>query len=221
MLKKILESLGFVPFPKEPCLFLYRTGVDWILLAVYVDDLLSIASNDQLDIWLVQKMKSHLGEDYKDLGRATLVLGITVERSLVAGVRIVKLSQPVLVREILNKYDFVDKIVDSPYGKGVELLKPLELGKANPAFRTLLASIVGSLNYLASGTYPQFAWVCHRISSVMHSPPPEALVCAKRVLQYLNTDPNSGIEFRTSEPPISLFQAGVGVSPGDFQHLRI
>ena len=75
---EIVTSMGFVENKVDPCIYLKVSGSKFIILVLYVDDILLASSSCDLLV----ETKSMLSKcfDMKDLGEASFVLGIEIRR---------------------------------------------------------------------------------------------------------------------------------------------
>ena len=74
----LTSGLKFVSSPHEPCLYIFRTAEVFLVIILYVDDLL-IAGNDKSNILRVKDKLLHHCK-MKDLGPVKEFLGIQVTR---------------------------------------------------------------------------------------------------------------------------------------------
>jgi hypothetical protein len=88
-----------------PCIYIYRTGHVFAMIALYVDDI-PAACNDAT--WFASS-KAQLGARFKikdDLGDLSQVLGMHITRD--RSTRIIFLGKPKYLRDILAKYGMSD-----------------------------------------------------------------------------------------------------------------
>ena len=73
---RIITSFGFSENPVDHCIYLKVSGSKFIILILYVDDIL-LASND---LGIIHETKEYLKNnfDMKDMGEATFVIGIEI-----------------------------------------------------------------------------------------------------------------------------------------------
>ena len=88
----------------------------------------------------------------KDLGEASVILGIKITRSKEG----ISLNQSQYIEKILKKYDYFDcKPTSTPYDPCVKLFKNIGEGIR----QTEYASIIGSLRYATDCTRPDITYV--------------------------------------------------------------
>ena len=100
MIDEYLRSAGYKPSTADTCIYIKQEGERYVLLAIYVDDIL-IASNNTS---MLQKEKVQLSEkfDVVDQGEAHYILGIPIKRNRSAGT--MSLSQPMYIENILKRF---------------------------------------------------------------------------------------------------------------------
>ena len=70
--------MGFVENKVDQCIYLQISGSKFIILVLYIDDIL-LASNNS-DLLVEAKNMLYISFDMKDLGEASFVLGIEIHR---------------------------------------------------------------------------------------------------------------------------------------------
>lgn len=102
---EVISSFGFVENPVDQCIYLKTSGSKFILLILYVDDILLTSSN----IGLLHEIKKFLSKNFemKDLGETYFVIGIEFKRDRARG--ILGLSQKTYIEKVLK--DLACKIV--------------------------------------------------------------------------------------------------------------
>jgi hypothetical protein len=100
LLRSWLVDHGWQQRVSDPCIYIFRTGHVFAMIALYVDDILA-ACNDAA--WLAS-FKAQLGAQFKtkDLGDLSQLLGMHITRDRSA--RTVSLDQSKYLRDILAKY---------------------------------------------------------------------------------------------------------------------
>ena len=119
------------------------------IICLYVDDLFIFGSNIQT----INEVKSLLCNnfDMKDLGEASVILGIKITRSEQG----ISLDQSHYVEKILKKYNYFDcKLGCTPYDPSVKLFK----NTGESVRQTKYASIIGNLRYVTDYTRSDIAY---------------------------------------------------------------
>lgn len=198
---KLVES-GYVQLQNEPCLFLRQGGDGLVLLAIYVDDI-TIAAKTLLGIESAKAMlSSHF--EMTDLGEVGTILGLAVEKG--ASGAEYRVNQDHYVKDLVYKARLEDaRSHKTPMELGLSLLSREESEPAAP--QTAYRSIVGGLMYAATLTRPDICFATNVVSRFMSDPSLTHLKAAKRVLQYLKTQPKFAITYRqvSSEIAITIY----------------
>ncbi|WJZ95165.1 hypothetical protein VitviT2T_013955 [Vitis vinifera] len=97
---QVITSFGFKENTVDQCIYLKFSGSKFIILVLYVDDILLASS----DVGLLHETKRFLSSkfDMKDLGDASFVLGIQIYRDRPRG--ILGLSQKAYIDKVLSKF---------------------------------------------------------------------------------------------------------------------
>ena len=184
-----LVEFGFVQSKADYSLFTRQQGEAFIVLLVYVDDVL-IASNDQnrvedFKVLLDQKFK------LKDLGELRYFLGLEVARTDKG----VSLCQRKYALEILEDAGLLGcKSSKVPIDQTLKLSKfDGELLDDPSQYRRL----VGRLFYLII-TRPDITFAVHKLSQFMARPQKPHHAAALKVLHYLKNEPGKGVFFSAS-----------------------
>ena len=185
-----------------PCIFIKKTKLGFVILAVYVDDINLIGTPEE-----VQKAIEYLKKEFemKDLGKTKLCLGLQIEH-LADGVfiyqsayteKILKrfymdkahpLSTPMIVRSLeVNKDPF------RPPEENEELLGP----------EVPYLSAIGALMYLANATRPDIAFSVNFLARYSSSPTRRHWNGVKHILRYLKGTIDLGL-FYTNKGCVDL-----------------
>ena len=177
-----------------PCIFMKRSGNEFVIIAVYVDDLNIIRTPEEL-----QKAVNILKEEFemKDLGRTKFCLGLQIEH-LKNGIfvhqenyiaKVLKrfymdkshpLSTPMVVRSLdVNKDPF------RPRENDEELLGP----------EVPYLSAIGALMYLAGHTRPDISFAVNLLARYSSSPTRRHWNGIKHILRYLRGTMDMGLFF--------------------------
>jgi len=187
-LKRELEAHNFTESTADPGLYTFASDTGLAYILVYVDDVLIAAKH--MDT--INKVKSILMApfDARDMGEATLFLGITIERN--RGNKTIKLSQERLATDIVNKFNMAEaKGRQLPITPGIRLSK--YEGEALDTNKWPYAAVVGSLLYLSICTRPDIAQAVGVLSKYMASPTTVHWQVAKGLLRYVASTAAHGI----------------------------
>ncbi|RZB51814.1 Retrovirus-related Pol polyprotein from transposon TNT 1-94 [Glycine soja] len=125
----------------------------------------------------------------KDLGEASVILGIKITRSKEG----ISLDQSHYIEKILKKYDYFDcKPASTPYDPSVKLFKNTGEGIR----QTEYASIIGSLRYATDCTRPDIAYAVGLSCRFTSRPSMEHWHAIERVMRYLKRTINLGLHYK-------------------------
>ncbi|KAH9781008.1 Integrase catalytic domain-containing protein [Citrus sinensis] len=188
----MMQLDGFVETDREnmenvvdQCIYLRVSGSKYIILVLYVDDIL-LAANDTNFLLETKQMLSY-SFDMKDLGEAHFVLGIEILRDISRG--ILGLSQKTYIVRILKRFNLQFCAPGkAPISKGDKISKSQcpdnDVDKAR--MQTVpYASVVGSLMYAQVCTCPDIAFPVGVLGRYLSNPGYEHWKAAKKVLRYL------------------------------------
>ncbi|CAH9115649.1 unnamed protein product [Cuscuta europaea] len=177
---------GFKINESDKCVYVKSTVDGYVILCLYVDDILIMGSNNQM----INSTKSMLNSkfDMKDMGLADLILGIKIIR----GPDGLTLSQSHYVDKILTKFNKDDyQEARTPLDKNTHLTK----NRGECISQVEYARIIGSLMYLMSCTRPDIAFVVSKLSRYTSNPGDEHWKAIVRVLRYLRKTQNLGLHY--------------------------
>ena len=155
-----ITSYGFSMTEGDRCIYFKIVGDKFILLSLYVDDIL-ISSNDKS---MLLEVKSWLSSkfDMKDMGNASYVLGVEIHRD--RGNRTLGLSQKAYLNTVLKRFSMENyKPAHVPIVKGIKLSE--EMSAKTPEEEEKMSNIsyssaLGSLMYAMLFTRPD---LCHAV----------------------------------------------------------
>ncbi len=163
----------------DPCTYILREGDDFVIVTVWVDDLLLFATLDRL----IERTKAGLEAEWEltDLGKPVKIVGIEIE----LGDHFVTISQRRYLENILRK-EGMEKAnpVGTPLDPGVTL-EPNPDGNVGD-WSNSYARLIGELQFLANATRPDIAFTISRLSSYTANPTMQHISVLKRVLHYLS-----------------------------------
>ena len=154
-----MRSTGYIRCQADHCCYVRQLDSSYIILLLYVDDMLIAGAN----IDEINNLKKQMSEHFamKDLGAAKQILGIRIVRDRVRGT--LRLSQAEYVKKVLNRFNMDNaKSVGTPLGSHFRLSKdqaPKSEEEQDHMSKISYASAIGSLTY---------AMVCTR-SDIAHA----------------------------------------------------
>jgi transposase InsO family protein len=178
-------DMGFTVLSADTCVYQLRKANLYILVALYVDDLLLVSNS----LEGLSALKRDLSRRFSmtDLGEAHYILGIQIDRNRAA--RILSISQREYVHKVLQRFGMMDcKPVTTPLATNVHLTKadsPLPHMAPDTAFIRQYQSAVGALMYAMMGTRPDLAFAVASLSQFSSNPGQPHWEAIKHVLRYM------------------------------------
>ena len=172
----VMITSGFKINECDKCVYVKNTENEYVIVCLYVDDMLIVGSNDKM----IKSTKNMLNSkfDMKDMGMADVILGIKITRTSDGLI----LSQSHYVDNILGKFDKDNSgVVRTP----IDLSLKLSKNKGESISQIEYSRIIGSLMYLMSCTRPDIAYAVSKLSRYTSNPGKEHWIAINRVLKYL------------------------------------
>jgi Reverse transcriptase (RNA-dependent DNA polymerase) len=166
-------------------LYIKQTSEYLLLVLLYVDDLIILASLFAKLAWL--KSKLNVEFEMTDLGELKYCLGVEFERDRKA--RTITMSQKKYIEEVLKRFNMEEcKPIGTPLDVNVKLLK-----LSDEEFTELQGEMegvpykagVGSLMYAMVGTRADLAFPVSMVSQFMSKAGPAHWSAVKRIMRYL------------------------------------
>ncbi|CAM8972604.1 unnamed protein product [Rhodiola kirilowii] len=186
-----LLEFGFQQSLNDYSLFTLQEGTDFIILLVYVDDVLFIGTS----LVLIDNIKAFIHDNFKikDLGTLKYFLGLEVARNSIG----LFLHQRKYAMDLLTDQDMLDC---KPAKTPLPIKHQLSLSTASTIKDPMLyRKLVGKLIYLTI-TRPDLAHSVHILSQYMSVPTSDHLKAAHRLLRYIKGASSQGMFFSASSP---------------------
>ena len=179
-----MSEVGFKRCGSDFCCYLRRSGDVYIILVIYVDDML-LASSSMKEI---KSLKSKLSKRFemKDLGPAKQILGMKIVRKDGN----LRLNQRRYLEKVLNRFNCCSskRRTDLPLGADFKLSKlqsPKTVVEQDVMKNVPYASLVGSLMYAMICTRPDLSHAVGAVSRYMANPGKEHWRAVKWILKYV------------------------------------
>ena len=201
-----LKSHSFTALDTDQCIYIRRQHSTFILISLYVDDLL-IACNRLAEL---KQFKQQLTREFdvEDLGEASFVLGVEIIRDRAN--RTLTIRQGAYTRALLQRHGMEDcNAVAHPMIEGAKL-RQFD-GQATDSDIKEYQSMIGGIMWAAVCTRPDIAFAAAaRLSQYASNPSKEHRQAVIRVLRYLKGTPDQGITYRgiepiTAQPPLLAY----------------
>jgi hypothetical protein len=188
-LKKFLLEHGYVMGSVDKTLFTLNHDTDFLLVQIYVDDIIFGDSSHTLVFRFQEMMESEF--QMSMMGELTFFLGIQVKQTKQSTF----MHQAKYTNDLMKKYNMAElKPVSTPMSS-VASLSPDEDGKAMD--QTEYRSMIGSLMYLTA-TRPDIQFIVGLCARFHASPHSSHRMTVQRVFRYLKHTPEFGIWYSTS-----------------------
>jgi len=190
---------GFTRCQADHCCYVKRYDNSYIILLLYVDDMLIAGSS----IEKINELKRRLSEQFamKDLGPAKQILGMRITRDRARGT--LRLSQAEYVKNVLKRFSMDEaKPVSTPLGSHFRLSKqqsPRTEQEQSGMSRVPYASAIGSLMYAMVCTRPDIAHAVGAVSRYMSNPGKQHWEAVKWILRYLKGTVDTALCFSGSK----------------------
>lgn len=178
-------SAGYMRCQADHCCYVKKFENSYVILLLYVDDMLIAGAN----IVEINKLKKLMSEHFemKDLGAAKQILGMRIARDRIKGT--LTLSQAEYIRRILSRFSMDNaKPVGTPLGNHFKLSKnqsPKSEEERHYMNKVPYASAVGSLMYAMICTRPDISHAVGVVSRYMSNPGKQHWEAVKWILRYL------------------------------------
>ncbi|CAI7840709.1 unnamed protein product [Closterium sp. NIES-53] len=182
-----LIRIGFLQLPHDQGMYRLTKGTDYILLIVYVDDLLYIGSTDDITTWFE-------GELQRDL---TLTVATTVTQYLGLNIQdgdnAIYLSAEKYTDTIAKRFGLTPTAITTPYRytdgncKVYALLKPTGIRDYQQK--------LGCLLFAAITCRPDLSYSASQLATYLKKPEAEHMMELDRALHYLVSTPMIGLTY--------------------------
>ena len=183
--ESFMHKEGFQKCNADHCCFFKRYKCNYIILLLYVDDML-VAGPDMDEI---RNLKMQLSKEFdmKDLGPTKKILGMQIMRDKKRG--ILQLSQAEYINRILQRFNMGNaKPVSTPLASHFRLSKdqsPQTEEEREFMAKIPYASAIGSLMYAMVCTRPDIGHAVGVLSRFMANPGKAHWEAVKWILRYL------------------------------------
>ena len=186
LIDDFLKSLGFKPCPYDHCLYSLVVGIEFVLLLLYVDDIIIAATSESL----VMKYVSIISKRFKTshVGELTEFLNLEVTHNRID--KKVYLSQQRYIETFHRQFDFsIKESVDTPMQENLKLpLKEEEnLSPKQEAYVNEFPyrQIIGCVLYINLCTMPIISYAVSVLAGFCANPSFLACKALVRLVQYI------------------------------------
>ncbi|KAK6151167.1 hypothetical protein DH2020_016099 [Rehmannia glutinosa] len=173
---RTMLSNGFKINECDKCIYIKDTPHAYVIVCLYVDDMLIIGSNHDIIMNTKKMFTKHF--DMKYMGVAYVILGIKISKTSDGLV----LSQSHYIETVIRKFNAYDS---PPTKTPVDLSLYLAKNQGEPVSPLEHSRIIGSLMYVTNYTRPNIAYVVNKLSRFTSNPGNDHWNALIRVLRYL------------------------------------
>ena len=179
MLVQILVDLGLEEIFSDRCLFIKIDPDDYIMILVYVNDILIMCKKPESLDQIIKKMRQEFDLVYR--GKISHFLGMEVNFDPVRGY---SMSQTVFIKSILEKNEYTNcRTVSTPLVPNEEIKASSE--EDTRVDQTKYREILGMLSYLATHTRPDIAQTVSKLAQHQSDPCVRHMNAIHHILRYL------------------------------------
>jgi len=193
---KFMSEQGYTRCHSDHCVYLKKKNDgSYIILLLYVDDMLVAGSNTQEINVLKRKLANSFA--MKDLGAAKQILGMRITRDRKNSK--LTLSQNEYIQKVLKRFNMQNaKPVSTPFANHFKVSKelcPKTQEDMDYMCKVPYASAIGSLMYAMVCTRPDIAHAVGVVSRYMNNLGKEHWMAVKWILRYLKGTTNQALCF--------------------------
>lgn len=192
---KHLVKSGFRQSTADPNVYILQDGSEFLILALYVDDALILATSNQI----LNKVKEILTSKFKmsDLGLLSFFLGVQITRNPDGSIFIGQLHY---VKKVLEKFAMTTcNPVSTPMVVG-SMYSDVQSPKTEAEKKAMQSCpynvLTGVLLWLSGWTRPYCLPALRTFSRFLSNPGVQHWVVAKRVLRYIKGTQSLGILYK-------------------------
>jgi hypothetical protein len=167
---------------EDHCVYLKRSNNSFIILSLYVDDILTVGNSKEMIDTTKKWFLSNF--EMKDMGDANYVLGVKIIRDRAKW--LLGLTQETYIKKMLERYHMQDiKPMDTLVDKSLSLssdIYPKTLEEKEKMSRVPYASAVNSLMYAMMCTRSDICYAVGLVSRYQSNPGQKHWMTVKRIL---------------------------------------
>ena len=198
-----LKKLSLKPCAADPCIYYRIDKKDIVILALFVDDLVLMTSDESLKKKILNKMEEEF--EMKDLGPISHCLGMDITRDEKAGK--LWMSQADYIGKVLQRFNMQDcKPSSTPMETNIDCLALKEGESPKPFCESVpYQEAVGCLIYLSQISRPDITYAVGIVSRFCKNFQKVHWTAVKRIMRYLKETQNMKLEFSRGNQEIVAF----------------
>lgn len=197
----VLHEMGFKRCSADNCVYFKKNEVDFIILGLYVDDIILACSSESKIKYIVDTLNNYV--EVINKGPISYFLGMQIERNSDGNFEIhqTKYIEDILIRWNMNECK--SSATPSITGSDLEICKNANCPKLFDGKK--YQSLIGALNYLAVISRPDISYIVSKLSQFNAHNHEDHFKSAKHVLRYLKRTINSKICYTRSNDNILCY----------------
>ena len=199
VLAELLCDLDFVRCHSDPALYVRKYGR--CIIFIWVDDLLIFTTPDVMKPPCDQLLARFKGRSEGEIGEMGKVLGMEIMRDRPC--RTMTISHNMKIKDLLDANGMKGgRTSPTPLVPKEKLRSLKEDPSQEPAFASehqTYMKVVGSIQYIACVTQPDWAFAAHSLAMHMSASSEQHWLAAQHVMRYLQKTVNLGLQFSASK----------------------
>jgi len=193
-----LRKRGYSRLRSDPCVYIFHTDDDFVIITVWVDDMLLFVTMVELKQKAITDVESEW--EITDMGMPTKIVGIELKISLDE----ISISSSSYIKSILEK-ELLERCnpVSTPLDPNIPL-EPNPEGNEGDRSNSY-ARLLGELQYIASATRPDITYAVNRLASYTANPSLQHTTALKRILRYLCGTQSYCITYKAVSEKVDFF----------------
>ena len=181
----VLSGMGYKRIEADRSVYIYSNGDVRIFVPIYIDDITFASKSTSAVDAAVKELSSHF--KCRDLGATEFLLGVGITRD--RSKRSISLHQRQFILDMLERYGMSDcQPVHTPMSPNTILTKDMD--PLAPEEKEFMCSIpylsaIGTLQYLATMTRADIAYVVVLLARFSSNPGPKDWQAVKHLFRYL------------------------------------
>ena len=198
-LDQVLKSMELKQSKTDPCIYFKTNENERIYIAIYVDDILILTSNNTSKIKIKESLKSHF--KMKDLGEASYILGMKITRDRKNGK--LWIDQQRYVNEVIRRFNMEESNpISTPLDVNQKLSKqqcPSTKEEIEYMRSVPYQEAIGCIMYAAQITRSDLAFAVGMLSKFNNNPGKIHWTAVKRLLRYMKGTSELKLEYSKQE----------------------
>ena len=211
MIDSYLKSIGFKPNKVDNCFYTLIIGDDYVILLLYVDDIIIAATTEAFEKEYSRKIGTKFKTSYN--GKLKEYLNIAIAQNIEE--RTIHMSQEKYITTFIEQHQIpIDETIDTPLMPNA-VIKKFEEENLNESQISYIneypyKEVIGCLLYVCICTMPMIAYAISVLSKFSNDPSHSACKALTRLAKFVYNKRKVGLTLGGGPPHI------VGFSDSDF-----